>query len=50
LLAAVCILKDATFEKKEIVNINMKALQSTFEKISKSCEKIMYCVEDKKKT
>ena len=49
LLAAVCIIKDPTYKKKELLNINFEILKSAFGKIVKASEKIIHSSEEKKK-
>jgi hypothetical protein len=46
----VCIIKDSTYKKREIIDLNLKVLKKTFEDILKACEKVFYSGDDKKKT
>jgi len=46
----VCIVKDSTYAKREIVELNLKVLKKTFEEVQKACEKLFYSGDDKKKT
>lgn len=41
LLAVVCVVKDSSYQKKEIIDENFEVLKKTFEKIARTSEKII---------
>ena len=48
LLAVVCVIKDSSFMKKGIIDINFMVLKYTYEKIVKDSEKIIHGGDGKK--